>query len=79
MTGLGLLDVEVFVVLDDLADDGRVGQGSDVPEVVKLVGGHLAQDPPHDFAGPGLGQTAAELEGGLFSSFLALSKNQCVL
>ena len=51
----GLLVVSV----DDTLHDGRVSQGGDVAEVLRLVGGDEAEDPPHDLARPGLGQAGA--------------------
>ena len=49
----------LLMPLNDGLNDGRLCQGGDVAEVLRLVGGDEAEDPPHDLARPGLGQAGA--------------------
>jgi hypothetical protein len=50
------------VVLDNLLNDGRVGQGGDVAQIVRLVCRDLAENSPHDFAGTSFGKAGADLK-----------------
>src|SRR5712671_1837010 len=52
----------VHAVVDEIVDDGRVGQGRDVAQLAVLVGGDLAQDAAHDLAGAGLRQVRGPLQ-----------------
>src|SRR6266446_3056182 len=52
----------VHPVVDELVDDGGIGQGRHVAEGVVLVGGDLAQNAPHDLAGAGLRQAGRPLQ-----------------
>ena len=49
------------MISDDLFHDGGLGQRRDVAKLVFVVGGNLAEDAAHDFAGTGLGQSGTEL------------------
>ena len=48
--------------LDEGVDDGGVGEGGDVADLVGLVFGDFAEDAAHDFAGAGLGEAGGELD-----------------
>ncbi len=50
------------MVLDNLLNDGRVGQGGDVSQIVRLVCRDLAENSPHDFAGTSFGKAGANLK-----------------
>src|SRR5882762_8849452 len=52
----------VHAVVDEIIDDGRVGEGRDIAQLVVLVGGDLAQDAAHDLAGAGLRQVRGPLQ-----------------
>ena len=43
--------------VDDALHDARVCQRGCIAQLIILLNCNLAQDAPHDFAGPGLGQT----------------------
>jgi hypothetical protein len=75
----GLLDLG-----NQLFDDGRFSQGTEISELVFLLVDNLSQDPPHDLARPRLGQVThninllgsskwsndlADLEDQLFRQF----------
>ena len=47
--------VLIHAVADQIGDDGGIGQRGRIAEIGEVVLGDLAQDAPHDFAGPGFG------------------------
>ena len=68
LADLGLLPVlglslELSVLFLQRGDDGGVGHGGGVPEV-GIVGGDLAEYPPHDLARTGLGKLRCFLSKG---------------